>query len=84
MRRGCARGRRTTRRRCATGWRTDWPTARIEYLEALRWRGPALAAHLDAIGDVDVILAPASRVGAPTIDETDVGGGTECRGWWSR
>lgn len=47
----------------------------IEYLEALRWRGPALAAHLDAIGDVDVIIAPVSRAAAPTIEETDVGGG---------
>jgi aspartyl-tRNA(Asn)/glutamyl-tRNA(Gln) amidotransferase subunit A len=47
----------------------------IEYLEALRWRGPALAAHLDAIGDIDVILAPTSRSAAPRIDETDVGGG---------
>lgn len=47
----------------------------VEYLEALRWRGPALAAHLDAIGDVDVILAQASRAAAPTIAETDVGGG---------
>ncbi len=47
----------------------------IEYLEALRWRGPALAAHLAAIGDVDIVLAPASRSAAPRIDETDVGGG---------
>ncbi len=47
----------------------------IEYLEALRWRGVALQAHLEAIGDVDVILAPASRSAAPRIDETDVGGG---------
>jgi aspartyl-tRNA(Asn)/glutamyl-tRNA(Gln) amidotransferase subunit A len=47
----------------------------IEYLEALRWRGPALQAHLDSIGDIDVILAPASRSAAPRIDETDVGGG---------
>jgi aspartyl-tRNA(Asn)/glutamyl-tRNA(Gln) amidotransferase subunit A len=47
----------------------------IEYLEALRWRGPALAAHLDAIGDVDVIVAPVSRSAAPRIDATDVGGG---------
>jgi aspartyl-tRNA(Asn)/glutamyl-tRNA(Gln) amidotransferase subunit A len=47
----------------------------IEYLEALRWRGPALQAHLDAVGDIDVILAPASRSAAPRIDETDVGGG---------
>ncbi len=47
----------------------------IEYLEALRWRGPALAAHLAAIGDADVILAPVSRAAAPSIAETDVGGG---------
>ena len=47
----------------------------VEYLEALRWRGPALAAHLDAIGDVDIVLAPASRSAAPTIADTDVGGG---------
>jgi aspartyl-tRNA(Asn)/glutamyl-tRNA(Gln) amidotransferase subunit A len=46
----------------------------VEYLEALRWRGPALAAHLAAIGDVDVVLAPASRAVAPTIAETDIGG----------
>ena len=43
----------------------------VEYLEALRWRGPALAAHLAAIGDVDVIIAPASRAAAPTIKESD-------------
>src|SRR5438876_12363721 len=47
----------------------------VEYLEALRWRGPALAAHLDAIGDVDIIVAPASRAVAPKIADTDVGGG---------
>jgi aspartyl-tRNA(Asn)/glutamyl-tRNA(Gln) amidotransferase subunit A len=45
----------------------------LEYLEALRWRGPALAAHLDAIGDVDVIIAPASRAAAPTLESTDFG-----------
>jgi aspartyl-tRNA(Asn)/glutamyl-tRNA(Gln) amidotransferase subunit A len=47
----------------------------IEYLEALRWRGPALAAHLEAVGDVDVIVAPASRAAAPKIADTDAGGG---------
>jgi aspartyl-tRNA(Asn)/glutamyl-tRNA(Gln) amidotransferase subunit A len=47
----------------------------VEYLEALRWRGPALQAHLDALRDVDVVLAPVSRRPAPTIAETDVGGG---------
>jgi aspartyl-tRNA(Asn)/glutamyl-tRNA(Gln) amidotransferase subunit A len=47
----------------------------VEYLEALRWRGPALAAHLEAISQCDAILVPAVRVAAPTIAETDVGGG---------
>ena len=47
----------------------------VEYLEALRWRGPALAAHLAAIDGIDVVIAPASSAAAPTIDETDVGGG---------
>ncbi|MCZ7659835.1 MAG: amidase [Xanthobacteraceae bacterium] len=47
----------------------------LEYLEALRWRGPALAAHLASLGKADLILAPASRMAAPTIAETDVGGG---------
>ena len=48
----------------------------VEYLEALRWRGPALAAHLTAIGDIDVIVVPTSREPAPTIAATDVGGGS--------
>jgi aspartyl-tRNA(Asn)/glutamyl-tRNA(Gln) amidotransferase subunit A len=61
----------------------DWVRARlenglaysaIEYLDALRWRGPALAAHLAAIAGVDAIIAPASREVAPTIAATDVGG----------
>ena len=54
------------------GWRSAFEKVRnrlenglaysaVEYLEALRWRGPALAAHLAAIGDVDVVIAPASR-----------------------
>jgi aspartyl-tRNA(Asn)/glutamyl-tRNA(Gln) amidotransferase subunit A len=47
----------------------------VEYLEALRWRGPALAAHLEAMGKADVIVAPASRAVAPGIVDTDVGGG---------
>jgi aspartyl-tRNA(Asn)/glutamyl-tRNA(Gln) amidotransferase subunit A len=49
----------------------------VEYLEALRWRGPALATHLAAIGDVDVVIAPASRAAAPTIKESDIGGAPE-------
>jgi aspartyl-tRNA(Asn)/glutamyl-tRNA(Gln) amidotransferase subunit A len=47
----------------------------VEYLEALRWRAHALEAHLAAIGKCDAVLAPAYRGVAPTIAETDVGGG---------
>jgi aspartyl-tRNA(Asn)/glutamyl-tRNA(Gln) amidotransferase subunit A len=46
----------------------------VEYLEALRWRGPALAAHLEAIGDVDIIVAPAASAVAPKIADTDPSG----------
>ena len=46
----------------------------VEYLEALRWRGPALAAHLEGIGDVDIILAPAARTVAPKIADTEPSG----------
>jgi aspartyl-tRNA(Asn)/glutamyl-tRNA(Gln) amidotransferase subunit A len=45
----------------------------ISYLEAMRWRGPALSAHLAAVADVDVVLAPVAPVPAPTIAESDVG-----------
>lgn len=47
----------------------------VEYLEALRWRGPALSAHLEATRGVDAVIAPVARSAAPTIAETDVGGG---------
>jgi aspartyl-tRNA(Asn)/glutamyl-tRNA(Gln) amidotransferase subunit A len=47
----------------------------ITYLEALRWRGPALAAHNAATAGVDAVIAPASPIPAPTIAESDVGGG---------
>jgi aspartyl-tRNA(Asn)/glutamyl-tRNA(Gln) amidotransferase subunit A len=45
----------------------------VQYLEALRWRGPALEAHLEALGGVDVVLTPAARTAAPTLRATDVG-----------
>ena len=45
----------------------------VSYLEALRWRGPALAAHLAAVAEVDAVIAPVSPVPAPTIAESDVG-----------
>lgn len=47
----------------------------ITYLEAMRWRGPALAAHNAATAGVDAVIAPASPVPAPSIEESDVGGG---------
>jgi aspartyl-tRNA(Asn)/glutamyl-tRNA(Gln) amidotransferase subunit A len=45
----------------------------VLYLEAMRWRGPALAAHIAATSDVDAVLAPVAPVAAPTIVESDVG-----------
>jgi aspartyl-tRNA(Asn)/glutamyl-tRNA(Gln) amidotransferase subunit A len=45
----------------------------VSYLEALRWRGPALAAHIAATRDVDAVIAPVAPVPAPTIAESDVG-----------
>jgi aspartyl-tRNA(Asn)/glutamyl-tRNA(Gln) amidotransferase subunit A len=46
----------------------------ISYLEALRWRGPALAAHNAATAGVDALIAPVAPMPAPTIAESDVGG----------
>ena len=45
----------------------------VSYLEAMRWRGPALAAHNAAVAGVDAIIAPAGPAAAPTIAESDVG-----------
>jgi aspartyl-tRNA(Asn)/glutamyl-tRNA(Gln) amidotransferase subunit A len=45
----------------------------VSYLEALRWRGPALSAHLAAVAGVDAVIAPVAPVAAPTIAESDVG-----------
>jgi aspartyl-tRNA(Asn)/glutamyl-tRNA(Gln) amidotransferase subunit A len=45
----------------------------VSYLEAVRWRGPALAAHLAAVAGVDAVIAPVAPVAAPTIAESDVG-----------
>src|SRR5947208_8995339 len=45
----------------------------VTYLETMRWRGPALAAHLAAVADVDAVIAPLAPVAAPTIAESDVG-----------
>jgi aspartyl-tRNA(Asn)/glutamyl-tRNA(Gln) amidotransferase subunit A len=45
----------------------------VTYLEAMRWRGPALAAHIAATRYVDAVLAPVAPVPAPTIAESDIG-----------
>jgi aspartyl-tRNA(Asn)/glutamyl-tRNA(Gln) amidotransferase subunit A len=45
----------------------------VSYLEAMRWRGPALAAHIAATSNVDAVIAPVAPVAAPTIAESDVG-----------
>jgi aspartyl-tRNA(Asn)/glutamyl-tRNA(Gln) amidotransferase subunit A len=45
----------------------------VSYLEALRWRGPALSAYLAAVANVDAVIAPVAPVAAPTIAESDVG-----------
>jgi aspartyl-tRNA(Asn)/glutamyl-tRNA(Gln) amidotransferase subunit A len=45
----------------------------VIYLEAMRWRGPALAAHDAATANVDAVIAPVSPIPAPTIVESDVG-----------
>jgi aspartyl-tRNA(Asn)/glutamyl-tRNA(Gln) amidotransferase subunit A len=47
----------------------------VTYLEALRWRGAALAAHIAATSRVDAVIAPVSPVAAPTIAESDIGAG---------
>src|SRR4030088_330176 len=45
----------------------------VSYLEAIRWRGPALSAHLAAGAGVDAVIGPAAPVAAPPIAESDVG-----------
>jgi aspartyl-tRNA(Asn)/glutamyl-tRNA(Gln) amidotransferase subunit A len=45
----------------------------VSYLEAMRWRGPALAAFLAAAAGVDAVIAPVAPVAAPTLAESDVG-----------
>ncbi len=45
----------------------------VSYLEAMRWRGPALAAYNAAVAGVDAVIAPVAPVPAPTIAESDVG-----------
>jgi len=45
----------------------------VTYLEALRWRGAALAAHIAATSGVDAVIAPVAPVVAPSIADSDIG-----------
>jgi aspartyl-tRNA(Asn)/glutamyl-tRNA(Gln) amidotransferase subunit A len=45
----------------------------VTYLETMRWRGPALAAHVAATSKVDAVIAPVAPTPAPTIAASDVG-----------
>src|SRR5258708_6973340 len=45
----------------------------LSYLEAMRWRGPALAAYLAAVQGTDAVIAPVAPMPAVTIAESDVG-----------
>jgi aspartyl-tRNA(Asn)/glutamyl-tRNA(Gln) amidotransferase subunit A len=45
----------------------------VSYLEAMRWRGSALAAHNAAVAGIDAVIAPVAPVAAPTIVESDIG-----------
>src|ERR1044072_4176726 len=38
----------------------------VSYLEAIRWRGPALAAYLAAVAGTDAVIAPAAPTPAAT------------------
>jgi aspartyl-tRNA(Asn)/glutamyl-tRNA(Gln) amidotransferase subunit A len=49
----------------------------VSYLEAMRWRGPALSAHAAATAGVDAVIAPVSPLAAPTIAASDVGNSPE-------
>jgi aspartyl-tRNA(Asn)/glutamyl-tRNA(Gln) amidotransferase subunit A len=49
----------------------------VSYLEAMRWRGPALSAWLAAVAGTDAVLAPVAPMPAPTIAESDVGNGID-------
>jgi len=43
----------------------------VSYLEAMRWRGPALAAYLAAVAATDAILAPVAPMPAKLFEDAD-------------
>jgi aspartyl-tRNA(Asn)/glutamyl-tRNA(Gln) amidotransferase subunit A len=52
----------------------------VTYLEAMRWRGPALAAYLAAVEGLDAVIAPVAPMPAATIAESDVGNSLDAEG----
>ena len=48
----------------------------VEYVEAMRFRSFALGEHLAATRGCDAILVPTCPMPAPTIEETDIRGGS--------
>ncbi|WP_298720998.1 amidase [uncultured Ferrovibrio sp.] len=49
----------------------------LDYIDAQRWRGEAVAAFVKAMNGADAIFAPVADKPAPTIAETDVAGKPE-------
>ncbi|GLK57779.1 amidase [Methylopila capsulata] len=45
----------------------------VQYVDALRGRGPALARRIEHMGACDAVIAPIARFPAPPIADTDVG-----------
>src|SRR5256714_451549 len=45
----------------------------VSYLEAMRWRGSALAAHNAAVAGLAAVILPLAPVAAATIVESDIG-----------
>ena len=52
----------------------------VSYLEAMRWRGPALSAYLAAVAGTDAVLVPVAPVPAPTTIQSGTGCGSR-RNW---
>ena len=72
---GCARGRRTTRRRCARGSSAGSRCRRRATSTRCACAGQRSTAFTKSVfAKVDVLHAPCLPIPTPTIAETDVGG----------
>lgn len=49
----------------------------VDYVDALRWRGTAIAEWLRASQDADAVLTPVVHSAAPGVEETDLAGKPE-------